>query len=72
MFNLDEKFIDTLSSDELEQLQAAHGIMQKVSAKYNEWQNGYSDEGLRQHLQEVAAKQREEMQNQDRLRSHFK
>lgn len=72
IFNLDPRFVDTLDENELSALQSAHGTMEKISAKYNEWQNGYSDEGLRQHLADVARQQREEMESSDRLKARFK
>lgn len=72
IFGMDATFIDTLNSDELQELNNAKSIVDKYSDRYNVWSGGVSRDDIKSHLEEVALKQRQEAEACDRVRNNFR
>lgn len=75
-FNLDPKFGDTLSADELEKLGKAHSFLSVLKTKYHNWQadpsNHASQGSIDAYIASVGAKAERDRQDAEALRNSFK
>lgn len=69
IFNLEPEFLDSLSSDELQKLSDAKNVIDTAQERYKQW-NG--DNGVKQHIAEVGARQRAEQQHAEEMKRKFK
>jgi hypothetical protein len=72
IFGMDANFINTLSEDELNELQTAKNLVNKYKEKYTAFCGGTTTDDIKRHLSEVAAQQRSEAEACDRVRNRFK
>lgn len=72
IFGMDSSFIDSLTSEQLGELQGAKATLDKYAGLYNAWGGGISQDDLKAHLLEVSARQRQEAADAERFRSHLR
>lgn len=72
IFGMDADFVSTLSSEQLGELQSAKATIDKYGELYTKWGGGISHDDIADHLKAVAAAQRKEAADCQRVVDRFK
>lgn len=72
MLGLSEDFISSLNEDELARLKAANDTINEFGERYRQYEGAPSHDDLASHLKEVAARQRQEAEDCQRVIDRFK
>lgn len=71
-FGFNEAFADTLTTDEMQRLQAAHNTLAVLKDKYTQWQGENDSNDLRAYLQRKAEAVQQEAAECERVRGKYK
>lgn len=72
IFGMSEDFISSLNENELSELQQARNIIDRYGERYQKFNGGISHDDIAEHLKAVAAAQRKESADCQRVIDRFK
>lgn len=72
IFGMDANFIDSLTSEQLNELQVAKATLDKYGGLYSQWGGGVSKEDMKAHLLAVGERMRREREEHEARISKFK